>query len=426
MPDSTKNIKFKTSIEGNEQVEQEFDNINQSIKNTSDVADTKLKPAMVDAHQYTMRVGEATEETTSAFAGLTGSLLGGAGVVAAMLAARMIMDQFTKTELEAAEEGDKFRQTLINLQTAADVVNLSIGKATRSLREMTDEMLTIKLLQVDEDIRKIETGFSGLWKQFIGSAEAERDILIETKNQITEIQKLREAGISGEGLGILDRLREQIKLNTELRDSEEASLSEIATYSDNIKLLQTQLNELLGIEEKAMKDNTAEINRQNKELEKQVMLWRRIIRPYDYSGMAPMGDRKGGRGKEISGGGGASMTNNMLEDKEQLKRAEQYQQQFADSFTNILETNFSTFWTATFGEANSLLEQLLQATFGSILSQLVSGFLSFIPFGSFISSMASGAKSPAVNPQQIVLQINGQDAATFVNAGNDYNRMMRT
>ena len=370
MPDSTKNIKFKTSIEGNEQVEQEFDNINQSIKNTSDVADTKLKPAMVDAHQYTMRVGEATEETTSAFAGLTGSLLGGAGVVAAMLAARMIMDQFTKTELEAAEEGDKFRQTLINLQTAADVVNLSIGKATRSLREMTDEMLTIKLLQVDEDIRKIETGFSGLWKQFIGSAEAERDILIETKNQITEIQKLREAGISGEGLGILDRLREQIKLNTELRDSEEASLSEIATYSDNIKLLQTQLNELLGVELDVRKKITKEA--------KTFFGYHEKNKPFETPGyMSGVLSGKGnantskmifGTGGEL--GGKPAGFDFFGEEEEAMKKAEQDMQQFSQASANVFAQNMNQAWEGIFGEANSLFEQMVSA-WGSMLFEKI-------------------------------------------------------
>ena len=103
-----------------------------------------------------------------------------------------------------------------------------------------------------------------------------------------------------------------------------------------------------------------------------------------------------------------------------LDSAEQYQQEFADSFTNILETNFHTFWEATFGEANSLLEQLLQATFGSIMSNIASGLLSFIPGGSIVSGIVSlfGSSSNNSNNTPVVIQLGGEDVARVVLEGN--------
>ena len=368
MPDATKNIKFKTSIDGSEDVKNQFSDINNSIEDTANVADTKLKPAMVDAKQYTMRVGEATEETTSMFAGLAGSLIGGAGVVAAMLAARAIMEQFTKTELEAAEEGDKFRQTLINIQSAAEVVNLSIGKATQSLREMTDEMLTLKVLQLDEDIREIETGFSGLWKMFIMSAEAERDILLQTKNQIIEIQKLREAGISGEGpMGQINWLKEQVKLNIELRDLSYGE--ERVKYDEIAKELQGQLNDLLGIEGKIIKDNIKAAKEHFGELKGTLIEYLNIIRAIE----------KGAAGTTTLPLATPGMVNvprkpknQAMEDfwKEQAKDAEQEMQQFSQASAYIFAQNMNEAWESIFGEANSMFEQMISA-WGSMLFEKV-------------------------------------------------------
>ena len=93
MPDSIKNIKFKTTIEGSEDVKKEFEDINQSIDKTSNTADTKLKPVLEDTKDGLDDVSESAGGTTSKFAGLAGGILGGAGVVAAMFLVKEIFER---------------------------------------------------------------------------------------------------------------------------------------------------------------------------------------------------------------------------------------------------------------------------------------------------------------------------------------------
>ena len=340
MPDAEKKIRFKTSIEGGEDVKKEFEDINQSIDKTSNTADTKLKPAMVDAEQYTMRVGEAAEGTTSKFAGFVGQLVGGASVIVAVMAAKaaieILKNQFIDIQVDLSnltgELKDNWTETYKAIVAWGDF-EAAINKMSFADLEASLEGVNIKLKETQLYLK-----FTTDFEEWSGKAE-------ELRLELAKLEK--------------ERAMLEETLAKSRKEGASADPTIIKATSARLEIIETI---------------TKEIKDQNNELEKQVALWRKIIRPYEYSGMAPMRDRKGGRGKEISGGGGASMTNNMLEDQEQIKeqfrKAEQDMQQFSQASANVFAQNMNQAWESIFGEANSLFEQMVSA-WGSMLFEKI-------------------------------------------------------
>ena len=140
------------------------------------------------------------------------------------------------------------------------------------------------------------------------------------------------------------------------------------------------------------------------------------------------GVRAGQRGGISKEGGISGATEAGL--SEGFKKAEQMMQNVSMTWTNILSSNFSQFWDETFGYANSLLEQLLKATFMSIFSSL----LSFLPGGGILGAIFGGGGAGGALSSRggggapsniIVLKIGEEEVGSFVNKGNEYNRMRR-
>ena len=106
-------------------------------------------------------------------------------------------------------------------------------------------------------------------------------------------------------------------------------------------------------------------------------------------------------------------------------KQEKYQEKFVNSWVNIMDYNFSSFWEKTFGEANSILEQMLMTTLGAVFSSLMSELINFIPGGGIIgfvtslfnSSVRIGGNNVSSN-QPIVIQLGDEDVARVILKGN--------
>ena len=337
MSDSEKNIRFKTSIQGNEEVKRKFEDINDSIENTSNTVDNKLSPSMDEAKQYTMRVGEAAAGTTSKFAGLTAGILGGAGVVGVFALGQLAITAVGDALKKANEESDML---------------------AASFQRLTEQMIKVQ--------NPFKGGFFEVKPEQLESLINGLDVKIKSlESQATTFARLESIAYGG-------MTPEDIKLQDAKIERNEVLLAFYKKEKIEIearKELMDMMNEA-GVDwNDGIKEATKKQKEYTKELKGTLTEFLNIIRAIE----------RGAAGPSVLPLAIPGMVNvprkprNVAMDefeKEQLKKDEKYQQEFADSFTNILETNFSTFWEATFGEANSLLEQLLQATFGSIMSNI--------------------------------------------------------
>ena len=423
MADATKNIRFKTEIQGSEEVEKKFEDINDAIKDTSNVADTKLKPAMVDAKQYTMRVGKAAEGTTSKFAGLVGGIVGAAGVVAAMYlmaeVSKQIQEELKSTSEKVSELTERLKENwseAFKVERAWDEFRATIAKwtvaeQTESLRQLEEELISLMPTFWEYVIATAMGGDA--WKAFNKTFET----------SIKQIELLRKSLKGDTGQGILTNLQNELDALM-LKRQNALTEKEIADYNVLIASKQNEINELLGKNKGTVREILDDWVKIGLIIDQDV---RDAIKRMDDDLMVDPGDptarTKWLQSKANKGGGGFKRGKEYWEEKFGGKdSAEQYQQDFVDSFTNILETNFSTFWTATFGEANSLLEQLLQATFGSIFANIASGLLSFIPGGSIVGGIVDLFSKPSSGGNNsntpIVIQLGGEDVARVVLEGN--------
>ena len=388
MPDSEKKIRFKTSIEGSDEVKRKFEDINDSIENTSNTVDNKLSPSMDEAKQYTMRVGEAAQGTTSKFAGLAAGILGGAGVVAAFAVGQLVVTAISDALKKANEESDML---------------------AASFQRLTEQMIRVQ--------NPFKGGFFDVKPEQLESLINGLDIKIKAlESQATTFARLN-------SIVYAQMTQEEIDLQDAKIERNEVLLAFYTKEKIEIearKELMDMMNEA-GVDwNDGIKDATKKQKEYTKELKGTLTEFLNIIRaiergaagsttlPLAIPGMVPVPRKPLIQGMDDF-------------EKEQIKKDEKYQQDFADSFTNILETNFHTFWEATFGEANSLLEQLLQATVGGIIASFASSLLSLIPFGGFISGLFGGGGASGASPggnQPILIQLGGEDVARVVLEGN--------
>ena len=361
MPDSTKNIKFKTTIDGSEEVKKQFDEINDSIGDTANVADTKLTPAMTKGTESIKGAGAASAGMGVGLLTVIGSM---AAIAAVTLIVKKVMDDVRESMESTTERISGLTKALkenwdeaYRVTRAWDDFKESISKWSQA--DLEESLRTLNVQLKETTVSMWDYALAAI---FGGANIAEATI--KANDIIKQIKIIKEtlAGGGGKtgsiGGGIIDEQRALLESYQILESSAKID-SERLGWQKLRKQAQIDLNELMGKELGGMKDNTAEINRQNKELEKQVALWRRIIRPYDYSGMAPMGDRKGGRGKEGSGGGDASKTNNLLMDEKAFQEMQQQMDQFSQTSAWVFTYNMVSAWENIFGEANSMFEQLM-------------------------------------------------------------------
>ncbi len=96
-------------------------------------------------------------------------------------------------------------------------------------------------------------------------------------------------------------------------------------------------------------------------------------------------------------------------------------QSIFDNWANILVSNMNTAWITIFGEANSLFEQLINSMVNLMLTQLVTGLLSFIPSGNIFTGILTDIFSPGAPSSggtNITIEMGGMPLGQVVLEGN--------
>jgi len=279
------------------------------------------------------------------------------------------------------------------------------------------EVIGEKLLPVWLELNKAFAFFADVLLTNLGTLDAGMDIM------------------SGGTKHVQLYLDKQKELNEEIKKNSIPSWIEQGGQLSKTNELYEALGLNVPVVTKVLEEEAEVVGGLNKELTRTRELLKGVV---GGAGIFQTGKRAGetgiGAGGAVSFSGGKGKDDNPIASateaglSEGFKKSEQMMRSVSMSWTNILSSNFSMFWDETFGYANSLLEQLLKATFMSIISS----FLSFLPGGSILGAIfggggAGGATSASKGgtSDMIVLKIGDEEVSRFVNRGNEYNRMRR-
>ena len=404
MADATKNINFHTRVTGTEEAKRKIAGITGELDKTSTTIENKVNPAMEDMTGGMDEASESTEKLGGKLGSTIGYLIGGAGIAAAVYIAKTAWDDINISFSNASERLQTLTKDLENNLGETYKVKAAWDAFTKSISKWSEEKL-------EESVKTLNTQIKSLTLSLV---------------ELAFYATVDPSGLFASQLTLEDLKKELELVNKELNK-----------YSAGTKSLTKATFETTGATG-AFKEKVKGLKKELKELvnvgDATVKVFKEMADAWNtrFGGEAG-GKPAGGRGAGIRTTGGdanreriAGATKAGLE--EGFKKSEMMMQNVSMSWTNILSSNFSMFWDETFGYANSLLEQLLKATFMSIISS----FLSFLPGGSILGAIfggggAGGATSASKGgtSDMIVLKIGDEEVSRFVNRGNEYNRMRR-
>ena len=404
MADATKNINFHTRVTGTEEAKRKIAGITGELDKTSTTIENKVNPAMEDMAGGMDDTSESTEKLSGKLSGAIGYLIGGAGIAAAVYIAK----------------------------EAWDDINISFSEGSERLQTLTKD-LEYNL----SEVYKVKAAWDAFTKSIGKWSEEKLEDAIETLNTriksltLSMIELAFYATIDPSGLFASQLTLEELKKELDL------VTKELDKYSAGTKKLVKPTFEVTGATG-AFKEEVKRLKKELKELVDVGDATKKVFREMADAWSTRFGGEAGGK---LAGGAGAGIvttggdanreriagaTKAGLEDG--FDKATEMMNGVSRQWTSTLESNFNEFWDSTFGYANSLLEQLLKATFMSIFGSL----LSFLPGGgilggiiSLFDSSSGGGGSRSAPNNIIVLKIGEEEVGSFVNKGNEYNRMRR-
>ena len=402
MAEAVKNIKFRTTVEGNKPVLDSFNQLGESVQKLnpelSKVAVTvsgKLSPALQNVSRRDMGIFATqmltstgiTGKFTSQLSNLATGLAMGGFIGAAFAGAAALINLITENANKGEEEVGKLAKAFENLAKAM----IKVKSPFEGIFEFTPELLDKAIARLDAKIKEYniartptveKTGPLGAPTLVFPEVTAEEIERLDKNKELIEIFK-----------GQKEQLEAQKELYEILKDlggAFKGDLKEQAEIYENIAQI-IDRDIITALER--MED---------------------IILPdVRWAGMHR-------RGKQTATPGGGGVGKGLMSDESIKKTINQFEQ-IAIGWRNILDSNFSSFWQKTFGEANSLLEQLLMSTFQSVFSQIASSLISFLPGGGlfgFLGGLFGGGAGGAGPSQPIVIQIGDEDVARVVLRGN--------
>ena len=421
-------VNFKVSVDA-EKAKQAFKELNNEVSGLKTTAEGTANPfAKLDAaleeyknkmgktldplkavKEETEELGKSTLNMGTVFAGAaTGGvyLLGNAlySVISAFYESdgavenlsKKITDLWTET-YKATKEWEKFR---------IEIGRMSLDDLAASIEGVNLQLANLQL--------KINSSGGNQILAFFGWWRKETDLLTNSLERLKETQAAKDAlGSMGTEAGLIERLKLQIKTNTELRDTAQTT-GEIAGFQDIINKLEVQLNGLLPQKTKHLKDQ--------KKLHKEILEILRDAKAMQWEDTG-VGDATrnlsfgGDATRVIKRGGGAAMAGYSKEYQENLRLVTSLTMTAADT----LRSEFSSAWQDIFGEANSLFEKLMMNIAEQLASRaiggLFSGFLNLIFPGAGTAYGALSGGSSGGGSQQIVINLGDEELSRVVVKG---------
>jgi len=395
----TKNINFKTNVSGTEEAKQKIADITGELDNTASTIEGELNPALNRMGDGFGEAGTAGGFLKNKLIGVVGSIVGRMGMISVIAAVTAGLTSLAKDLFFTKE---KTEALTVAYEDQAEALEGLIKKQT---------IFATQLQRTQQELEA--AGFNAL--AVLSGQIAMQQALISSL-----------------------RRQEQIELDPQkLQDVKfqiGAAVEELNNMKETAGLLASVWDKLV---ERLAADKFKDLHKEIKDVTKNLKELQAVI----HKGVSLRGQREpGGAGRGMQEGTVFGSARGGEEEykhfsgatqaglKDGFDKSKDMMEGVARAWTSTLEGNFNEFWDSTFGYANSLLEQLLKATFMSIFSSL----LSFIPGGSILGAIfnsggAGGANTPVggTTNNMIVLKIGDEEVASFVNKGNEYNRMRR-
>ena len=370
MPDAVKNIIFKTTVE-NAQAVQLLDaqgnaikRMEQELSKTAVTATGKLSPALnisrrdmgLFANQMLYTVG-ATGKLGSQLSNLASGLLVG-GVIGGTFAG------FAAIINGIITESEDFNKSLEKLG------NTSISVAEK-VKIFTQELADLK----EPDFwYSVKLGFLNA----MGGMSA---MLVDIGLRTAELKKAFTEGTPMTGttpyLGGLEGQLESLEQQQKDAPTKERALS----FNNAILQKQKEIDDVLGKQVDKIKDMT-------KELEKQINLWKSVIRP-EGVGVGNLMEQQGDYNIWKSGIRPKGARLAPLSDINNEK-VQQDMRRFSEMSAGIFTQNMSSAWENIFGEANSMFEQMISAWASMLMEKIGIGIFSMLFGGIDLFGFARG------------------------------------
>lgn len=401
-----KQVDFEVRVIDADKAAQEFNKVDDSITSTRESirASIPTLKAMDDAEQ---NITETTQGMSSMMIGLVGGLIGGGGLQLALSMIRNVIEDVTKSESESILETEKWATSFLNMKSAADQLNSTLGTITKQIKLLTDE-------QVKNKVAELESGLGGA-KGFIRKSLAGHGIMTEEYGRDVQLLEMLKAQLEArktpdrnQELGIIAGLREQIKLNKELKESAKTEL-DIKKYSDSIKQLEGQLNAYFPKADKlnkGLKEHKENLTALANPLQILINLYKKLNEQELSAGMVSL-PRPG----SFKMGTVPIPPKPLIEitDQEFAKQNEQWIEGILNTL-DIMRSEFNQAWEDIFGEANSMFEKLIASWadvfFNAFSKNAMGWLLDLIPGGGVISDfLGLGKASANGGSQNIYLQV---------------------
>jgi hypothetical protein len=343
------------------------------------------------------------------------AMLGTGGVIFAISTLVSIMTVMNRNTESAESYTKSFIDEVIKGGTASEEFAKALGLVNKELKTLSDETISARIKSLSDELNSLMSSFMF---QFDKSGFGKKAFGLQQLLSEQESRNLKNSlGLGGQELGLIQRLQEQIRINTEIRDSMDDRAG-IAYWQNIINQQQEQLNKLLGVTKREMGGVKDVIDEAGK------LIYGNDKLPFDAEMLGDVKYDKFGLGygdasRRIGRGGAAAAT-----------FSKGYMEQLSlmvsltTSSADILRNEFKSAWEDIFGEANSLFEKFLANIAEQLMSfgvtKLAGSFLNFLFPG------AGGLIDPFFEkPQTIQVNLGTETLARVVVKGNQEAQRLR-